>query len=169
MRILLSLSVILLLSSCWPSSVSFVDSGSMPAEWKQFYVKTVKNNAPSTPISYNSILTEDVKDAIQNGTRLSLATRIEDAQLEIEGVITSYSITPIALQEGDNAAQNRLSVSVKFDIFINEPEEDEMHLISTRFFDYPASTDLATVESEYLEEVNKQIVQDVVNKLLSNW
>ncbi len=169
MKILLSLAVLVLLSSCWPSSVSFVDSGSMPEEWKQFFVKTIKNNAPNTPISYNSILTEDVKDAVQNGTRLNLATRTEDAQLEIEGVITSYSITPIALQEGDNASQNRLSVSVKFDIYINSPEDDEMHMVSTRFFDYPASTDLAQVESEFLKEVNKQIVQDVVNKLLSNW
>ncbi len=169
MKTLTLLSLTLLLISCWPSSVSFVDSGSMPEEWKQFYVKTLKNNAPNTPISYNTILTENVKDAIQNGTRLSLATRIQDAQLEIEGIITSYSIAPIALQEGDNAAQNRLSVSVKFDIFINAPEDDEMHLVSTRFIDYPASTDLAQVESEYLEEVNKQIVQDVVNKLLSNW
>ena len=169
MKIILSLFVLILFSSCWPSSVSFVDSGSMPEEWEQFFVKTIKNNAPNTPISYNSTLTEDVKDAIQNGTRLNLATRAEDAQIEIEGIITSYSITPIALQEGDNAAQNRLSVSVKFDIFIKAPEDDEMHMVSTRFFDYPASTDLAQVESEYLEEVNDQIVQDVVNKLLSNW
>ncbi len=169
MRIISLVILFFILSSCWPSSISFVDSGSMPEEWKQFYVTTLKNSAPNTPISYNSILTENVKDAIQNGTRLSLATKQEDAQVEIEGVIQSYSITPIAMQEGDNASQNRLSVTVKFDIYSNAPEDDEMHLVSTRFIDYPASTDLAQVESDYLEEVNKQIVQDLVNKLLSNW
>lgn len=168
MKIAVALISILLLSSCWPKSVSFVD-GSMPEEWEMFFVNTLKNNAPNTPISYSATLSEDLRDGVQNRTKLKLATTIEDAQLEIDGTISSYSITPIAIQEGDNATQNRLSVSVKFDIFISAPEEDQMTLTSTRFFDYDANTDLATVESQFLEEVNAQIVQDLINKLLSNW
>ena len=168
MKLIAAIISIILLSSCWPKSVSFVD-GSMPEEWKMFYINPLKNNAPNTPISYAATLSEDIRDGLQNGTKLKLGTKVEDAQLEIDGIISSYSITPIALQEGDNATQNRLSVSVKFDIFITEPVEDQMTLTSTRFFDYNASTDLATVESQFLEEVNTQIVQDLINKLLSNW
>ena len=85
------------------------------------------------------------------------------------GAITSYSITPIALVQGDNATQNRLTISVKFNFYINAPEEDEMTLVSTRFFDYDASADLSSQESVFLDEINAQIVQDVTNKLLSNW
>jgi len=168
MKLIVAVISIVLLSSCWPKSVSFVD-GSMPEEWKIFYVTTIKDNAPNTPISYAALLSEEIKDGIQNRTRLKLGTTKEDAQIEIEGVINSYTITPIALQQGDNANQNRLTVSVKFDIFINAPEEDQMTLLSTRFFDYDANTDLATVESQFLEEVNAQIIQDLINKLLSNW
>ncbi len=168
MKLIVAVISIVLLSSCWPKSVSFVD-GSMPEEWKVFYVTTIKDNAPNTPISYAALLSEEIKDGIQNRTRLKLGTTKEDAQIEIEGVINSYTITPIALQQGDNANQNRLTVSVKFDIFINAPEEDQMTLLSTRFFDYDANTDLATVESQFLEEVNAQIIQDLINKLLSNW
>ena len=91
------------------------------------------------------------------------------AEIEIEGVITNYVITPVALQEGDNAAQNRLTVSVSFNIFVLQPEEDNMTLISSRFIDYDSNTDLGIVETQLLEEVNGQIVQDVINKLLSNW
>jgi hypothetical protein len=42
-------------------------------------------------------------------------------------------------------------------------------LTSTRFVDYASSDDLATVEATLLEEINTQIVQDLINKLLSNW
>ena len=168
MKLIVAVISIILLSSCWPKSVSFID-GSMPEEWKVFYVTTIKDNAPNTPISYAALLSEEIKDGIQNRTRLKLGTTKEDAQVEIEGTINSYTITPIALQQGDNANQNRLTVSVKFDIFINAPEEDEMTLVSTRFFDYDANTDLATVESQFLQEVNAQIIQDLLNKLLSNW
>mgnify|MGYP003318299750 FL=1 len=44
-----------------------------------------------------------------------------------------------------------------------------MKLTSTRFADYDSSTDLSSVENQLLDEINEQIVQDVINKLLSNW
>lgn len=158
-----------LLTSCWPTRVSFVDV-SFPEEWKVFTVKTLDNNAPNTPLSYAPALTERVKDAIQNNTSLNLSSSAEDeVQLEIEGVINNYSITPVALQEGDQAAKNRLSVSVTFKVFISAPEEDEMTVNSNRFVDYDANTDLGVVETTLLEEVNEQIVQDVINQLFSNW
>lgn len=168
MRLLLPISLILLLTSCWPKSVSFRD-GTLPDEWKTFYVKTLENNAPNMPLSYAATLSEAVKDGIQNNTRLIINSSAKDAELEIEGAINNYAITPVAIQAGDQAAKNRLTVSVAFTIFINAPEEDEMTLTSTRFIDYDSNTDIATVESTLLEEVNTQIVQDVINKLLSNW
>lgn len=167
-RIFYSVLLITLLSSCWPSRISFVD-GTMPDEWKTFYVKTLDNNAPNTPLSYAASLSENVKDGVQNNTRLLLNNDAAKAEIEIEGVITNYAITPVALQEGDNAAQNRLTVAVNFNIFVHQPEEDNMTLVSSRFIDYDSNTDLGIVETQLLEEVNVQIVQDVVNKLISNW
>ena len=42
-------------------------------------------------------------------------------------------------------------------------------MTSTRFADYDASQQLSDVESQLLELINQQIVQDVINKLRSNW
>lgn len=170
MRKLLFIALLmqLLFSSCWPTRVGFVD-GSMPPEWQQFSLKTLENNAPNAPLSYAANLSESIKDGIQNNTRLALVGDPKKAQVQIEGEITNYSITPIALQEGDNAAQNRLTISVKFDVFITAPEEDKMTLVSNRYVDYSSTQDLSSVEATLLEEINSQIVQDVINKLLSNW
>lgn len=161
--------LLLLLSSCWPSSVSLIDTGSMPPEWKTFSVKTLENNAPNAPLSYSAQLSEKLKDGIQNNTRLQLNSETGQGEVVIEGVITNYSIMPVALQEGDDAQKNRLTISVQFTFFISAPKEDKMNLSSTRFIDYDSNTDLATVETTLLEEINTQIVQDVINKLLSNW
>ena len=168
MRILILFIGLFLLSSCWPTRIGFQDV-SFPDEWKVFSVKTFENNAPNTPLSYAATLSENVKDAIQNNTSLNLSGDPKDAELEIEGVINNYSITPVALQDGDQAAKNRLSVSATFTIFIKAPEEDEMTVNSNRFVDYDADTDLSVVESTLLEEVNTQIVQDIINQLFSNW
>jgi len=158
-----------LLYSCWPSSVSFVDKGSLPEEWQTFFVKTLANTAPNAPLSYSVDLSEEIKDGIQNGTRLTLSNDAKKAEVNIEGTVLNYFVTPIALQEGDNAAQNKLTITARFDIFISAPEEDQMTLSSTRFATYESSQDLSVVESTLLEEINDQIVQDVINKLLSNW
>ena len=169
MRILLLFSLLVGLSSCWPSSLSLIDRGSMPEEWKTFSVKTLENNAPNTPLSYAAILSEKVKDAVQNNTRLLLNSNTGKGEVVIEGIISNYSVMPIAMQEGDNSAKNRLTISVQFSIFISAPTEDKMTLTSTRFVDYDSQSDLATVETNLLEEINTQIAQDVINKLLSNW
>lgn len=161
--------LLFILTSCWPVSVSLIDKGSMPEEWKTFSVKTLNNKAPNAPLSYSPNLTEQIKDGIQNNTRLQLNTQSNKAEIIIEGSVNNYNLSPIALQEGDNAAKNRLTISTQFTIFIQKPEESIMKLTSTRFADYNSNTDLSSVENQLLDEINEQIVQDVINKLLSNW
>lgn len=169
MKFILSLLVFLSLSSCWPTSVSFMDKGSMPEEWKNFSIKTLENNAPNAPLSYAALLSEDLKDGIQNNTKLKLNTTPNSGEVIIEGMVTNYSVSPIAIQAGDEAAQNRLTISTSYTIYIKAPKEEEMKLTSTRFADYDSNSDLSSVESSLITEINKQIVQDVINKLLSNW
>ena len=169
MKLIFCLIVLISLTGCWPSSVSFIDTGSMPEEWKTFSVKTLENDAPNTPISYAALLSEKLKDGVQNNTRLLLNPVVGKGEVSIEGKISSYTIIPVAIQEGDNSAKNRLTISVQFTIFITAPEEDKMTLTSTRFIDYDSNTDLASQEATLLDEISTQIVQDVINKLLSNW
>jgi hypothetical protein len=169
MKVFTIITILFLLTSCWPKSVSFTDSGSMPVEWKSFSVKTLELSAPNAPVSYAANLSESIKDGVQNNTRLLLNPKSGSGEISIEGIISNYSITPIAIQPGDNAAKNRLSISVNFSIFITKPKEDKMVVTSTRFVDYYSDVDFSSKEAELLEEINKQIVQDVINKLFSNW
>jgi len=160
---------LIVLTSCWPTSVSFKDAGSMPIEWKAFHLKTLEINAPNCPLFYGAQLSEKVKDGIQNNTRLSLATKLSDAQLQIEGGILNYQVNPIAIASGDNAAKNRLSLTVQFSINTTAPNEETINLTSSRFADFESTTNLSSVENQLLEEITEQIVQDLINKLMSNW
>jgi outer membrane lipopolysaccharide assembly protein LptE/RlpB len=73
------------------------------------------------------------------------------------------------MQPGDNSAKNRLTITSNYNILILSPKEQEMQVSCSRFADYNSDQDLASVENELLKEINKQIVQDIINKLLSNW
>lgn len=161
--------LLLILCSCWPTSVSVIDKGGMPEEWKTFSLQTLENKAANAPLNYPVSLSESIKDGIQNNTNLLLNSETGKGEVYIEGSINSYTIMPVALQEGDNAAKNRLTVSAQFTFYISKPKEEQMSLNVSRFVDYDSNTDLATVENSLLDEISKQIVQDVINKLLSNW
>jgi hypothetical protein len=163
---ILTLSISLV--SCWPKSISFVDKN-MPEEWKTFSVKTFENNAANTPLSYAANFSEKVKDAVQSNTRLLLNPTTGQGEVLIEGVISNYSVAPIAIQPGDNSEKNRLSISISYTVYISKPKEDEIKFTATRFIDYDSNTDLASVESVLLDEVNTQLIQDLINKLMSNW
>tara|TARA_B100001287_G_C22685644_1_gene533408 strand:- start:1545 stop:2057 length:513 start_codon:yes stop_codon:yes gene_type:complete len=160
--------VLPVLCGCWPSSFSFKDAGSMPEEWKSFSVEMIENSAPNCPLSYGAQITERLKDAIQNNTRLVLNTD-NGGEIEISGNILDYSVAPIAIQQDDNASQNRLTIRINFQINVNEPENQIMPISVSRFADFESNVNLASVETQLIEEINDQITQDVINKLLSNW
>ena len=141
----------------------------MPEEWKTFAVKTLEVNAPNCPLNYAPLLTEQIKDGVQNNTRLLLNTQFGKGEVNIEGVVNSYSVAPLAIQGNDNASKNRLTISVQFQINTTKPKEESFNLVSTRFVDFDASVNLSSIELKLLEEINTQVVQDVINKLLSNW
>jgi len=157
------------LYGCWPSKIGFRDTGGMPEEWERFYLQTLQVNAPTCPLSYAANLSEAIKDGIQNNTRLSIAPDVKNAQVQLSGEITQYSVNPIALQNGDNAAKNRLSIGVIFTLNYTVPKQEEVKITITRFADFDASTNFSSVENQLLSSINEQIVQDIINKLMSNW
>jgi hypothetical protein len=169
MKVLILSILVILLTACWPTSVSFRD-GSVPPEWKRFMVTSLENKAANAPISYSSELSESVKDAIQNRVGLTLVTNEdEDPQIIVTGSVNSYEVTPLSLQDNTADVKNRLTIRVSFEIFISSPEEEVMELSSSRFADFDAAQDVGAIQLQLLEEINDQIVQDVLNKLLSNW
>lgn len=172
MKLLFLVGLTFTLQACWPTRVGFKD-GSVPPEWEYFFVDVLENNAPNAPISYAPKLTEELKDAIQNRLGIKLAPNINsEAQFTVTGNISGYTVTPVAIQENNAAAKNRLTVNANFEVFIEETEENEEEVItftSTRFVDYDANQDLGSLQDDLFIEINDQIIQDVLNKLTANW
>jgi hypothetical protein len=87
----------------------------------------------------------------------------------MEGQITQYNVQPLAVQGNNNASQNRLTMTVVMAINITKPKEEQWTMTSTRFADFSSSTNLSEVETKLFEDISAQMVQDLINKLLSNW
>lgn len=164
-----TLFVLPLLTACWPTAFLSPRDTSMPDDWRVFYIEPLEITTATAPSSYQATLSEALRTSIQNNTRLKLGGNTNMADLKISGVISNYATTPIAVQQNDNAAQNRLTISINFTILTPTKGLEEMKFTSTRFADYDSNEQLIAVENRLIEEINQQIGQDLINKLLSNW
>jgi outer membrane lipopolysaccharide assembly protein LptE/RlpB len=169
MKYVLFILVAIGLSACWPSSFSFRDTGGMPEEWKTFTLKTLTLEAATCPLSFAAVLSEKLKDGVQNNTPLLLNTTFGKGEVNMEGKITQYSVTPLAVQGNNNASQNRLTMTLVMTINITKPKEEQWTMTSSRFADFSSGTNLSEIETKLFEDISAQMVQDLINKLLSNW
>jgi hypothetical protein len=136
-------------------------------------VKTVSiqyfpNNATLVMPTLSRSFTDALRDYFTSQTNLILVDRNGD--LNIEGAITAYTVTPVAIQGNETAAMNRLTiaVTVKFTNKKNEKQNFENKTFS-RYQDYSSSQDLASVQGALIKEIDDQLVQDIFNQAVVNW
>ncbi len=140
---------------------------SIPPEVKTIDIKYFKNNALLVEPTLSQKLTDAFRDKFVSETTLDLVNQGGD--LILEGVITQYYTRPVAIQGNDQAALNRLTITIEV-IYTNTFDEDASFESSfSRYFDYSSSDNLLDVQEELIDEINRMLVEDVFNKAVINW
>lgn len=110
---------------------------------------------------------EGVKDMFTRRTKLKFTT--VNPSMELEGEITRYDLTPLAVQENNLAAQTRLTMAVKYRFRNNKrPEQDKEETISA-YRDFDSNLMLTDVQDNLIDELTKDIVDQIFNATMSNW
>lgn len=140
---------------------------SIAPDVKTVTVSFFPNRASIIQPALSQAFTEKLKDKFVNQTSLRLTD--SEGDLFFEGYISDYSTMPIAIQSNETAARNRLTISV-FVKFVNN-KDAKLNFESTfsRYFDYDSQLSLAAIEQEAIAEINRQLVDDIFNRAVSNW
>jgi len=82
---------------------------------KNISIQTFYNNAPLGPSNMSVLFTESIKDYYQQNTSLELVDNNGD--LQIDGYISNYTITPVAANQGnqnqgDFSALSRITITI---------------------------------------------------------
>lgn len=162
--------LIFMLVSC-KLHVSFTGSSVNPNA-KTVYVATFPNNASLVNPNLSQEFTSELKNKIQSQTPLTIIDT-KNADYVFEGAITSYHISPIALQGSqtgnDVAAMNRLTISVRI-TFKNKFEENlNFEQSFSRYSDYSVMQNFANIESGLMQEIVSALTEDIFNKAFINW
>jgi hypothetical protein len=144
-----------------------LNGATIPMEAKTISVQFFSNNTTLGSPSISQKFTEKLRDMVSTQTNLALMK--QNGDLEFEGSITDYNIAPVAIQSTDQAALNRLSmtVNVKFKNKFDATKNFEQAF--TRFADYKTSSSLSAEEDNLLLEINRQLTEDIFNKAFNNW
>jgi outer membrane lipopolysaccharide assembly protein LptE/RlpB len=146
---------------------SFKDTSPIPQEVKTFRVNYLENKAPYVNPQLSPQLTERLKQKVISTTRLR-QTNNDDAHYDISGYVSNYATSTTAIS-GNNPSANRLTVGfhLVFKNTLDNTKNFETDL--TRTFDFPASQSLAQAEASLNTEIVKNVVDEIFNKIFSNW
>ena len=140
---------------------------SVSPDVKTVSIQYFKNNASLAPATMSQSFTEALKDIFVSQTSLALTQKNGD--LNFEGEITNYMTAPVAIQSNDQAALNRLTISVNVRFTNAKDEKQNFEAAFSRFADYSSSQSLTSVQSDLIDQINKQLAQDIFNKAMVNW
>ena len=136
-------------------------------------VKTVTiNYFEYKALKVNPSLSNQMTEALQE--KFLKLTRLEqvdmDGDLEIIGEISGYDVKATAITANEQAAQNRLTVTVKIS-FVNRkyPEDNFDNKSFSAYADFDAMQTLDAVESGLCEEIVEKLCEDIFNATVANW
>ena len=146
---------------------SLKDTAPIPEEIKTFRVNYLENKARYINPQLSPQLTERLKQKIIGNTRLR-QTNDDNGHYDISGYISDYTVTTTGIS-GNTPSNNRLAVSFHLIFKNNLDEKKNFETEVSNTFDFSANKSLSEAESGLNEDIIKNIVDAIFNKIFSNW
>ncbi len=162
--LLLSIGVLFNYASC---KYGFKDISPIPLEVKTFRVNYLENKAQYVNTQMSPQLTEQLKQKIRNTTRLK-QVNTDDAHYDISGYISQYYVTTVAITDNQSSG-NRLNVGfhLSFKNTLDETKNQEADIVRT--YPFPATQSLSQAEISLTSKMISDLIEDIFNKIFSNW
>ena len=159
-----------LLSSCGIYSFTGVSTTAKNISITEFY-----NNADLGPANMGQTFTNSLKTYYIQNTSLSVLP--EEGELQLEGEITDFKLSPISptatansATQGNSASSTRITITIKA-TFI-DTNDDKLSFKNKTFSfykDFTNEQNLADVQEQYVKEIFDRIINDIFNATVANW
>ena len=155
------------LSSC--GVYGFSQKGVVTDSARTVRVAPFENKAPYVNPQVTPALTERLRQKILNQTKLT-NTNNENADYNLTGYVADYSVSTTGVTSANGqpqTSQNRLTVRVHMSLskFGGTPEEFDV----SRSFDFSAQRSLQSAEAELMDEMIRNLTDEIFNHIFSQW
>ena len=91
------------------------------------------------------------------------------SDLQLEGEITGYQLTPQAVGEDAYATRTRLTIQVKVKYTDFKSDGKDIDQTFSAYRDFDASQMLTDVQDQLCQEISKELVELIFNATLGDW
>ena len=140
---------------------------SIPPDVKTAKVNYIDNRARFVNPQLSPKLTDKLKQKIIGQTRLTLVNG-DDAHYEISGSVTDFSVTTSGIS-GQQVSSNNLNITVHVTFRNRLDESKNFETDITRNFPFSASVSFSDAQNQLLDDIVKNVTDDIFNKIFSNW
>ncbi|MCH5245701.1 MAG: LptE family protein [Muribaculaceae bacterium] len=110
----------------------------------------------------------ELLDYITRNTRLQISES-SNTDLNIEGEITGYTLSPQAVTEDAYASRTRLTIQVRVKYTDNRREGKDIDQTFSAYRDFDSSEMLTDVQDQLCLEISKELVDLIFNATLGDW
>jgi hypothetical protein len=114
-----------------------------------------------------SEFTEKLRDVYTKNTRLQLLNKGGD--LHLEGEITDYNLTPMAISADTYASQTKLTVTVNVRFTNSKNSEEDFEKKYTAYQTFESNVMLTDVQDELLKTIIDDITDNIFNDTAGKW
>jgi hypothetical protein len=167
MKILVSLIMLsFIVVSC---SISYKFNGASIdyTKTKTISIVDFPNTAELVYPPLTQVFGEGLRDVYTKQTRLQLLKKGGD--LHIEGEITGYQLTPMAIGTDSYAAETKLTMTVKVRFTNNKNPEDDFEKTYSASQIFPSTTMLTSVQADLAKTMVADIVDNIYNDTVAKW
>ncbi len=107
-------------------------------------------------------------DYVSRNTRLQVIDS-GNADLQLEGEITGYALSPQAVGADAYATQTRLTITVRVRYTDNKDDAKDLDQTFSAYRDFDASQMLTDVQDQLCTEISNELVELIFNATLGNW
>jgi hypothetical protein len=134
---------------------------------KTISIADFPNVAPLVYAPLSNNLSDGIRDIFQRQTRLEQVKR--GGNLELEGEITGYTLTPMAVSADSYAAETKLTITVKVRFTNNVAPEESFEKTYTANQIFDSSQMLTDVQDELCNTMIAELADQIYNDTVAKW
>ena len=171
----ISVSMLLLLVGMAAASCGVYSFTGASTDAKNISIQDFYNNADLGPANMGQTFTNSIKNYFIQNTSLKLAP--SDGELQLEGEITDFKLTPIAptasttnTNATNSASSTRVTITMKV-TYINT-KDDKMSFKNRTFSfykDFTNDQDFSSIQEDLTRQIFDRLINDIFNASVANW
>ena len=125
------------------------------------------NNAAMVNPNLSNNLSEGIRDIYSRQTRLQILRRGGD--MELEGEIVDYALTPMAISADNLSAETKLTITIKVRFTNNKAPEESFEKTYSAYQTFDSSRLLTNVQDELCATMITELAENIYNDTVAKW